>query len=181
MDIMDTIKKALDMNANLSSAVKSNIFELTNIFHKNFPEIALDNLKNRLTTLEIKKLNRFLNNDISMYSNIDNILYLNNEKLSKEYDAKHVLMYELLNIISSTDTQKGFIRDGKFEALNVGYTEILANYLVGNEGEKTIYQEQAIETNLISILVGNDILKKAYFTNDTDLLIKGLESAGVQV
>ena len=89
-------------------------------------------------------------------------------------------MYEILNIASSTETKRGFIQDGRFEALNVGYTEIMANYLVGNESDKALYPNQAAETNLISIIVGNDILKKAYFTNDPELLIKGFNDAGVQ-
>ena len=115
-----------------------------------------------------------------MYSNVNNVLYLNGEKLN-DYDARHVLMYELLNIASSTDTKRGFVEDGRFEALNVGYTEILANYLVGNESDKSLYQEQAIETNLISIIIGEDVLRKAYFGNDTNLLIEGFNNAGVQV
>lgn len=181
MDIMDEIRKALDLNGNLSSGIKDNIFELTNILHNKLPEVNLENLRKRLSNLQIKKLNKFINNDVSMYSNVDNILYFNGDKLSGEYDARHVLMFEILNIATSTDTRRGFMENGRFEALNIGFTEIMANFLVGNEGEKAIFQEQAIETNLISIIIGNDILKKAYFTNDTDYLIEELLKAGVRV
>ena len=90
-------------------------------------------------------------------------------------------MFEILDIASSTDYKQGFSQEGRFEALNIGYTEILANYLVGNEGEKTLYQQQAIETNLLSIVVGTDLMKKAYFTNDTEILIGGFRAAGVNV
>ena len=181
MDIMDMIKQSLQANVNLSDGIRTNIFELVSILHSKFPDVDLNNLRNRLTTLQVKKLNKFINNNVSMYSNVENILYLNQEKLSGEYDAKHVLMYELLNIASSTENRRGFIQDGRFEALNIGYTEIMANFLVGNDSDKALYPEQAIETNLISIIVGNDILKKAYFTNDTELLIKGFNDAGVQI
>lgn len=180
MEMVDEIKKVLDLNGNISSELKENILELVKILNKELPDVDLTNLKNRLSNIQIKKLNKFISNNVSMYSNVNNILYLNGEKLN-EYDAKHVLMYELLNIASSTDTKRGFIEDGRFEALNVGYTEILANFLVGNESEKTMYQEQAIETNLISIIIGNDVLKKAYFRNDTELLIQGFNDAGVQI
>lgn len=181
MDIMDAIRKALDMNGNLSDGIKNNIFELVTIMHQKMPDVDLTNLKQRLSTIQFKKINRFLNNDVSMYSNVDNILYFNSEKLNGEYDSKHVLMFELLNVASSTDYKKGFSQDGKFEALNVGFTEIMANYLVGNESDKPLYQQQAIETNLLSIIVGTDLMKKAYFTNDTEMLIRGFKDAGVQV
>ncbi len=181
MDIMNIVKQTLFANNGISDGLRSNIYELVMILHTKFPDVDLSNLCNRLKTLQIKKLNKFINNNVSMYSNVENILYLNEEKLSGDYDAKHVLMYEILNIASSTDNKRGFVQDGRFEALNVGYTEIMANYLVGNESDKAMYPEQAIETNLLSIIIGNDVLKKAYFTNDTELLIKGFNDAGVQV
>ncbi len=181
MNIMDAIKKALDMNGNLSSGIKDNIYDLVKIMHEKMPDVDLTNLKNRLATIQFKKINKFLSKDVSMYSNVDNILYFNNEKLNEGYDAKHVLMFEILDIASSTDYKKGFSQEGRFEALNIGYTEILANFLVGNEGEKALYQQQAIETNLISIIVGSDLMRKAYFTNDTEILIGGFRAAGVSV
>ena len=181
MDIMDMVKQSLNANNSISDGLRQNIYELVLILHTKFPDVDLTNLCNRLKTLQVKKLNKFINNNVSMYSNVENILYLNNEKLSGDYDAKHVLMYEILNIASSTETTRGFVQDGRFEALNVGYTEIMANFLVGNESDKAMYPNQAAETNLISIIIGNDILKKAYFTNDTELLIKGFNDAGVQV
>ena len=181
MDIMNAIRKALDMNGNLSKGIKDNIYELVTIFHTKMPDVDLVNLKNRLSTIQFKKISRFLSNDVSMYSNVDNILYFNSEKLDGEYDAKHVLMFEILMVSASTDYKKGFAQDGRFEALNVGFTEILTNYLVGNEGDKQLYPEQAIETNLLSVMVGADVMKKAYFTNDTNLLIKGFADAGVRI
>ncbi|MBR1377095.1 MAG: hypothetical protein IJ565_04735 [Bacilli bacterium] len=178
---MDTIKKTLEMNSDLSSGIKDNIFELVNILHSKLPEVDLTNLNNRLATLKVKKLNKFMSNNASMYDNITNTLYFNNEKINGECDVRHMLMFEILNISSSTDTQKGFIKDGKFEALNVGFTEILTNFLVGNTSDTPCYEEQAIETNLISIIIGSDIMKQAYFTNNPDLIIKGFADAGVQL
>ena len=181
MDRMDAIKGALNSNANLSNEMKENIYELVNIFHNKFADVDLNNLKNRLMTLEIRKLNKFLSNDVSMYNNVTNVLYFNGERLNNGYDARHVLMYEILNMISSTDEKRGFIHEGRFEALNVGFTEILANYLVGNDSDIPLYPEQAIETNLISIIIGSDVLKKAYFGNNTDMLIRGFADAGVEL
>lgn|SRR5574344_42616 len=181
MDMLDNIRATLGVNNNLSPEIKNDIFELVVIFNKKFPDVDLTRLRSRLSSLKIEKLNRFLNNDVSMYDNRTNTLYLNSSKLTDEYDGKHILMFELLNMISSNDTQMGFNRDGRFEALNIGYTEILANFLVGYNTDKVIYQEQAIETNLISIVVGSDTMEKAYFNNDTDLLIQSFVKAGVEL
>ena len=175
------VKSSLHNNSNLDAEVRDNIFELVMIFNNKFPEVSLDRFNEHAKTLKIKKTNKFLNSDISMYDYRHNILYFNKSRMTDEYDFRHILMYELLNIASSTDTKRGFIQDGRFEALNVGFTEIMANYLVGNEGNKALFQQQAIETNLISIIIGSEVLKKAYFTNDTELLIKGFEDAGVDV
>src|SRR5574344_1356793 len=124
MDMLDNIRATLGVNNNLSPEIKNDIFELVVIFNKKFPDVDLTRLRSSLSSLKIEKLNRFLNNDVSMYDNRTNTLYLNSSKLTDEYDGKHILMFELLNMISSNDTQMGFNRDGRFEALNIGYTGI---------------------------------------------------------
>ena len=172
MVTVDDIKTSLDTNTNLNAGIKENIFELVLVFQKNFPEVSLENLNNRLKTLDIKKINNFINHDVSMYDFRKNVLYFNAKEIENGYDMKHVLMFELLNIITATSYQLGFNVENKFEALNVGYTEMLANYLVGNDKDKFIYPEEAVETNLISIILGEEVLRKAYFTNDGSLIIK---------
>lgn len=179
MNTVDEIRSILDNNVNLSKEFKDDIFELVLLFNQRFPGVPLDDLKNHLAKLQVKKMNKFLNCDVSRFDNKESILYLNASKLDLGYDVKHVLMYELLNMISSNDHQVGFIRDGKFEALNVGYTEILANFLVGNDGEELLYPDEAIATNLLSVMIGVDVLATAYFTHNTDLLIDSLNKVGV--
>lgn len=176
---LDSIKVILDNNGNINREVKDNLFELIVIFNNKFPEVSLDNLEKHLKTLKIKKTNKFLNQDISMYDYKNNILYFNKDRMNEEYDYKHVLMFELINIISSNSYQTGFNTDGKFEALNTGYTEILANYLVGNDGEKLIYPNEAIYANMIGIIAGEDKLFESYFNNDAKILLNALVEAGV--
>ena len=91
------------------------------------------------------------------------------------------MMFELLNIITATDKQTGFNTDNRFLALNVGLTEIIANYLVGNEGEKLLYPDEAIMTNLINSIVGFENMLYAYFNNDSKFLINKLIEAGVKM
>ena len=44
-------------------------------------------------------------------------------------------MVGLLNIISSKGKYSGFNENNKLEALNIGFTEMLADFLVGNGSE----------------------------------------------
>jgi hypothetical protein len=89
-------------------------------------------------------------------------------------------MYGLLNVISSNDMQSGFNYDDKFKALNAGYTEILANNLVGNDSDLTYLDNEVISTNLIASMIGNDVLFDAYFNNDTKKLATALINEGVE-
>ena len=154
MDIMNQVKESLDRNSNINDSVKENLIELIDIFHKSFPNISLENLKNRLETL-------------------------NMEELNKDNDIKHILMYELLHIITAKDNYVGFDYEHKLIALNTGYTEILTNNLVGNESDSDYHIDEVIATNLIANMIGNDIMLKAYFTNDFNLINNILENAGL--
>ena|SRR5574344_1121253 len=180
MDMLDKIKESLDNNDNLTQDVKDNIFELIIVFNKAFPNVSLVNANNRLSRLVVKKISKFLNEDISLYDNKNNILYFNVSEMEKGYDMKHVLMFELLNIITANEYSTGFNLDEKFEALNIGYTELLANYLVGNSSNLLLYPDEAVETNLISVLVGAHNIETAYFENNPNILIDCFNKLGVK-
>ena len=181
MDIIESITSSLNNNKRITSEISEEILELVILFHKNFPNVSLDNLNKRLKTLKIEKTSKFEKSHISSYSFHKNILYFNSDELIKEYDAKHIMMFELLNIITATDKQTGFNTDNRFLALNVGFTELLANFLVGNEGEKLVYPDEAIMTNLITSVVGFENMLYAYFNNDSKYLINKLIEAGVKI
>jgi len=59
------------------------------------------------------------------------------------------------------------------EALNAGFCEIIANNLVGNEGESQFLDEQIL-VNYIGSSIGFDIFQKAFFENNPELLMKEL-------
>lgn len=181
MDIMDNIKASLDSNKNISKEVGDGIFELVVIFHNNFPNVNLENLNKRLKTLKIEKTSKFEKSHVSNYNFKKNILYFNTDEINKEYDAKHIMMFEILNIITATDKQIGFNTDNRFVALNVGFTEIIANYLVGNNKELLLYPDEATMTNLITTIVGFENMLYAYFNNDSKFLLNKLMEAGVKI
>lgn len=181
MTDLDTIKNTLDTNTYLSQEMKDNIFELVVLFNKNFNQIALNNLNERLKTLKIEKISSFLSKRVSRYDIHKNTIYFNDKELKKDYDVRHILMLELINIISSNNEFSGFNYEDKFESLNIGYTEMLANYLVGNDGEEMIYPHEAVMANLLSIVIGEDVLEKAYFQNDYKLLLDNVKKVGIEL
>lgn len=181
MVTVDDIRNSLNENKNIPKEIKANIFELVLVFNSKYPNVSLDRLNEKLKTIKIVKGSKYVNPRVSEYNIRENTIYFNMSEIEKGYDMKHILMFELLNVITCGDTFTGFNIENRFRALNAGYTEIIANYLVGNSGELLVYPEQAVEANLISILIGDEHISKAYFENDVNSLIIGFMKAGVSV
>ena len=120
---LEDVKKALDMNPNLTDELRDNIFGLINIFNSKYPDISLNNLVNNLQTLNIVKSNKFVNKRISKYNFLTNTIEFNLSKIEEGYDMKHMLMYELLNVITNNGKMVGFNLNDKYRALNAGYTD----------------------------------------------------------
>ena len=173
------LEESLALNNYLSQQVKEDIAQLVKIFNKNFPNINLDNFYQKLKTLQIKRISKLICKDISKYDIKENTIYFNIDMVNKDYDMKHVLMYELLNVISSNENKVGF-GDATYESLNAGFTEIIANLLVGNE-KTAIYKEESVYANIISIMIGVDVLEEAYFKNNSNLIDEALLRIGVKV
>ena len=85
-------------------------------------------------------------------------------------------MKAILEMTASTDKYTGFKSDEKLRALNEAYTEILANYLVGNEGISDL-EEEILVTNLISHVVGKDVMFDSYFSNNGKPIIEAMVKA----
>lgn len=177
---LEDIKVALDSNVNLNDELRDNIYSLVHIFNQKYPTIDLTNLCNNLKTLKIIKSSKFINKRVSKYNHLTNTLEFNVDKINEGYDMKHVLMYELLNIITNNGEMTGFNLNDRYKALNAGYTEILTNNLVGNESDISDLEPEVISTNMISLMVGDDILFDAYFKNDASLITKALMEKGFE-
>lgn len=181
MITLEDIKGTLDSNINLTDEIRDNFYSLIYLFNERYPKISLENLNRNLKTLQVIKSNKFINKRVSRYNFVTNILEFNIDKINEGYDMKHVMMYELLEVIVNNGSQIGFNKNNKFEALNAGYTEILANNLVGNDSDIEYLHDEIITTNMIALMVGNDNLFNAYFNNDAELLINSLINEGVEV
>lgn len=169
---VNDIKSSLDENKFLTDDIKDNIMELITIFKDEFPGVNLTNTVERLKTLKIKKGSKYLIKSSSKYDPITNEILISKSKLDL-IDSKHILMRELLNLITAKDNYTGFNNDNLYEALNIGYTELIVNALVGNE-EMCEYEDEIIEANLMANIIGLDIVNEAYFNNDVNIILKAV-------
>lgn len=168
--MLSRIKESLNSNLYLTDDIKENIYELIEIFNNQFPEVDLSNFENKIKTLQVEKGSKFVVRGLSKYNPIENKIYITLSQLDDDTDCKHILMRELLNVITSKDNFTGFNNDNKYEALNIGYTEMLANLLVGNESVNE-YEDEVIAANLMISLIGDENVFNAYFKNDINLII----------
>lgn len=169
--MLDRVLKAVEENTSMRAEFRENVKQLITRFSSVFPQISLENLENRIKNVKIERTNRLVNRKPYEYNAKENILRFSEDALKNEYNAKHLLMSGLLCMITAHDNTYGFAtKENKFISFNIGYTEILSNFLAGNAGENNFYEEEVISTNIIAEVVGSDILFTAYFTNDPMLL-----------
>ena len=166
---LNEIKNSLNSNPNLTD-IQDCLMELIYLFNSKFPTINLSNLNERLKTLKIIKGSKYLVKNSSHYNPLNNELLINLSKIN-DNDCKHILMRELLNIITAKDNFSGFNVDNDYEALNIGYTERLTNFLVGNESESE-YEDEIVASNLLERIIGEDKMFNAYFNNDASLIFE---------
>lgn len=163
---LEDIKVSLDSNPNLSDEVRDNIYGLVHLFHEQYPDIALTNLCNHLKNLKMERVSKFASKRVSKYNAKTNTIEFNVEKINEGYDMKHVLMFELLNVATNNGEFTGFNKNDTYRALNAGFTEILANNLVGNDSDIPLYEDEVILVNEIGYKIGSDVLLDSYFNND---------------
>lgn len=171
MKMLGRIKESLNLNLYLTDDIKENIYELVEIFNNQFPEVDLTNLEEKLKTLQIEKGSKFLVRGLSQYKPLENKILITLSQLDDDTDCKHILMRELLNVMTSKDNYTGFNVDNKYVGLNVGYTELLTNLLVGNESVNE-YENEVIAADLMLSLIDEQIVFNAYFKNDINLILE---------
>lgn len=178
MDILDEIKDNLESNKNLPKDIKIKMFELIVLFNSSFPNIRLDKLKERIKTVKIGRIGIFEKKGSFNYNVVKNEMLFSSKKLKDTGDANHMMMKGIIGMISSADDYYGFNKGNRLRALNAGFTEMMANFLVGNESTSEL-EEELIATNLICQIVGRDVLFDAYFNNDQDTVLKHMLDAEV--
>ena len=172
MDILEEIRQALGKNKALTKDFKYKIFEFVIRFNEMYPNVNLENLKNRVSTVTFEKIGQFEKRGTFVYEPNNNKVLYNVKRLKDDdYDVDNLLMKAVVAMASATDTYYGFNKEEKLYALNRAITEMIATSVVGNEGISD-YEEEVLCANLISKLIGVDTLVYAYFNNDADLVLK---------
>ena len=176
---LDNVKESLEENQNIDSDVKKKIYNLVELFVKKIPNIDLTKLCNNLRTFKFGKISKYEKCGVYRYDCVNNEI-LFSKKLEEDYDIDHLLMKAILEMSTNNGKFTGFNSNELLYALNLAYTEILANYIVGNEGDSDL-EEEVLLTNLISLVVGKDEMLNAYFSNNGDIIIKAMQDAEVGV
>ena len=177
MSSLEELKLSLMNNPNLTEDTKNKLFDLIVNFNRKMPDVDLSKLNNKLKTVKIGKISKFERKGTYYYDVFKNeILFSNN--LEGNYDIDNLLTKAILEMSTSTDKYTGFNSDERLRALNLAYTEILANYIVGNEGDSDL-EEEMLVTNLLSHIVGKDTMYNSYFSNDGEPIIKAMQEAEV--
>lgn len=177
MDNLELIKLSLQNNPNIDNSVKEKLYTLVTIFHNKLPQINLTKLSEKLKTVSFGKIGKFERRGNYCYDVFKNQILLSSN-IEGDYDIDHILMKAILEMATSTNKFTGFNSDERLSALNLAYNEILANYIIGNEGESDLEEEMLI-VNLLSHIVGKDTMFNSYFTNNGEPIIKAMQDAEV--
>ncbi len=177
MNSLEEIKESLQSNPNLNDDMREKLFELVTIFNKKLPEVNLSKLNGKLKTVKIGRMSRFERKGVYSYDLLKNEI-LFTTSLKDNYDIDHLFMKAILEMSTATNSFTGFNSDERLKALNLAYTEILSNYIVGNEGDSDL-EEEMLVTNLLSHIIGKDSMFNSYFTNDGGPIIQAMQDAEV--
>lgn len=174
---LDDVKASLQSNPNLNDEIRIKLFGLVTIFHKKLPKVNLTKLNEKLKTVKISRMSKLERKGVYYYDLFKNEVLFTSE-LKENYDIDHLLMKGILEMSTATSSFTGFNSDERLRALNLAYTEILSNYIVGNEGDSDLEEEMLI-TNLLSHIIGKDTMFHSYFANDGEPIIKAMQDAEV--
>lgn len=173
MGNLDNTKHCLDLNSNIPNEIKERLFTLIEKISLKINEIDLERLSEKLKTLKISKISKFERKGIYYYDVFKNIAYIDPNKIDYNYDVDHIFVKILLEMSTSTGTYTGFNSDERLRALNLAYTEILANFIIGNEGDSDL-EEEVFVANLLSHIVGKDTMFNSYFSNNGEPIIRAM-------
>jgi len=174
---LEEVKLSLKNNSNLNDDIRKKLLNLIKEVNKKIPEVDLSRLNERLKTVKIGRLSKLERKGTYYYD-----VFKNEIKFSKDiegnYDIDHLFVKAILQMSTSTNSFTGFNSDERLRALNLAYTEILANFVIGNDGDSDL-EEEVFITNLLIYIVGNDTMLTSYFTNNGEPIIKAMQEAEV--
>lgn len=126
MNQVDEIVKNLNDNEYLTDDIKQNFLELIIIFNRQFQNVDMTLLTERIKSLKLRPISEYLCSNTFRYDVKENILFFNEEKLKNEENGKGTMMEALLQVISNRLDEKNNI----LAAFNQGMDKMIVKNLV---------------------------------------------------
>lgn len=126
MTQVDEIVKNLNENEYLTDDIKQNFLELIIIFNRQFQNVDMTLLTERIKSLKLRPISEYLCSNTFRYDVKENVLFFNEEKLKNEENGKGTMMEALLQVISNRLDEKNDI----LAAFNQGMDKMIAKNLV---------------------------------------------------
>lgn len=126
MNQIDEIVNNLSLNENLTDDIKQNFLELILIFNRQFQNVDLTLLSERIKSLKLRPISEYLCSNTFRYDVNDNVLFFNEEKLKNTENGKSTMMEALLQVISNRMDEKNNI----LAAFNQGMDKMITKNLV---------------------------------------------------
>lgn len=172
MDILEQIRINLNTNKELTKDFKFKIFEFVLLFNKKFPYVNLNTFNSKISTVTFEKMSSYERRGTFIYDAKRNKVLFSAKRIKEtDYDIDNLLMKAIVAIIASTDEYYGFDKDGGLSALNKAVTEMIATSIIGNDGVSD-YEEEIFIANMLSKIIGVDVLVESYFKNDSDTILR---------
>lgn len=169
----EQVAAALAKNSKIS-AISPNLSKRIAGFYMMFPEISLDNLCQRLETVEITDGSRFAYSDPMQYLPRENKIVINGHLINEDTPVatiEHETMKTILAMITAKDNSFGFGGDERLAALNMGYLESFARLFGGDD--EWHYEDEMTLYNFIYPAMGSSVFE-AFFHNNHELLMEQL-------
>ncbi len=126
MTQVDEIVKNLNENEYLTDDIKQNFLELIIIFNRQFQNVDMTLLTERIKSLKLRPISEYLCSNTFRYDVKENVLFFNEEKLKNEENGKGTMMEALLQVISNRLDEKNNI----LAAFNQGMDKMIVKNLV---------------------------------------------------
>lgn len=126
MNQVDEFVKNMTENENLTDDIKQNFLELIIIFNRQFQNVDMTLLIERIKSLKLGPISEYLCSNTFRYDVKENFLFFNKEKLKNEENGKDVMMEALLQVMSNRLDEKNNI----LAAFNQGMDQMIAKNLV---------------------------------------------------
>ncbi len=161
---MKQVQNSLAQNEKLNEEAKQNLLLLVKEMYRQMT-LPRELLVERLKTVSFEEGAKFINREAYHYNIEENSICFQIDQIG---DQKNVLCQALLEMAIIKESGKG-LDDQSLYSIKKGALEIYANYLVGNDSEFGISEDEQIITNLMNILTENQILV-ATLKDDGELL-----------